>query len=76
MRMIQACDRVSFPLEPLAQIDSVRQMFRQNLDRDDAVETRITSTVDLAHAARTQRCNDFVRPEFGAGGQSHQCAPL
>jgi Phage integrase, N-terminal SAM-like domain len=32
--------------------------------------------VHLAHAAGTERGNDFIRTKFRARGQSHRCAPL
>src|SRR5215472_17934394 len=49
-------------------------MSRQNLDRYSAVEPRVAGAVDLAHPARSERSNDFVRPEFGARCEDHRCA--
>ena len=37
---------------------------RKNLDRDDAIETRIARLVYLAHPARPDGRKNFVRPEF------------
>jgi hypothetical protein len=38
----------------------------QNLDGDGAVEGRVLSAVNLAHAAGSERRDDFVGAEFGA----------
>ena len=45
----------------------------QDLDRDNAIETRVARFVDLAHAARAERRDDLVRAETGAGGKRHVC---
>ena len=41
----------------------------QDLDRNVATQARVTRPIDLAHAARTQWSDDFVRAEAGAGGE-------
>jgi hypothetical protein len=46
---------------------------RQHLHGDVAVEARISSAVDLAHAAGPDRSGDGVRPETGTSRERHQC---
>ena len=41
----------------------------QDLDRDGAIEAGVAGFVDLAHAAGTERRDDFVRAEASAGSQ-------
>ena len=43
----------------------------KNLDGDGAIEAGIDRAIDLAHAAGADRRDDFVRAEFGAGGERH-----
>ena len=42
-------------------------MGQKNLDRDDAVQTRVAGLVDLAHPTGTDEGDDFVRTETRAG---------
>jgi hypothetical protein len=49
-------------------------MRRQNLDRDRTLQPSISRAIDLAHAARAQRGDDFIRPEFRARGEGHRSA--
>ena len=74
--MIQRRNRAGFALEALPGLGILREMRRENLDRNRAVQPPIERAIDLAHAARTQRTLDFIRPELGARGKPHQCAPL
>ena len=46
-------------------------MRSQNLDRDGAVQARVTRTVHLAHAAGTEGRDNLVGPEFGARHECH-----
>src|SRR5438477_12841861 len=46
--MIQAGDRLRFPLKPLLPLRICRHIFRQNLDRDVPPEPRILRAVHLA----------------------------
>ena len=47
------------------------EMSGKNLDGDDSIEARIAGFVHLAHPARTDGGEDFVRTEFCAGGEHH-----
>src|ERR1700683_1535660 len=46
-------------------------MRRQNLDGDIAPQPRIASAINFAHAARSERRLNFIRPEFCASGKAH-----
>src|SRR5215469_8507943 len=74
MWMIQRRNRAGLALKAGFQLSAGRKMSRQNLDRYSAVEPRVAGAVDLAHPARSERSNDFVRPEFGARCEDHRCA--
>jgi len=69
MRMIQAGDGFRFLFEALPQSWIARKVRGKNLDRDGAVQTRIAGPVDLTHATRAKRRDDFIRPETGASGE-------
>ena len=61
-------DHERFALEALGKIRISGQKREQDLDRDRAVEPRVTGLVNLAHATRAEHGNDFVDAETGAGG--------
>ena len=71
VRMVQAGDRLGFPLEPLAQIGVVSGMRQEHLDGDGAVEAGVAGLVDLPHASCTKGRLDLVGAERGAGLQGH-----
>ena len=48
-----------------------RKLRRQNLYRHDAVQPRVPRAIHLAHPARAERCDDFVRAKFGAWSERH-----
>jgi len=58
--------------ETFAELRIGSECGRQNLDGDRTVEARVAGLVDLAHSARTEGRDDFVRAEAGAGGQGHE----
>ena len=68
MWVVQAGDGSRLACEPPLQIGVRGDMLGQHLDRDSAVEAGVTGLVDLAHAARTERGLNLVRPQGGAGG--------
>ena len=68
MGMVQRRDRPGFAFETQAMILTSGNVFRQDLDGDGAIKTSIAGFVDLAHTARPDRGEDFVRAEFFAGG--------
>ena len=67
VRMVQARDRLGFPLEPLAEIGIVGHMRQEHLDGDGAVQAGVGGLVDLAHAPSAEGRLDFVGAERGAG---------
>lgn len=51
VRVIQAGDDPGFGREPLATLPIPRKVFRQYLERHDAVQPGIDRSIDFAHAA-------------------------
>ena len=47
----------------------LEELLQQNLQRNIAVELRVARPVDLAHPPRSQRREDFVRPQTDSGGK-------
>jgi len=56
--MIQRCNGPCFLLESGAMATF------ELLHRDDAIQARVTSLPNLAHASRAERRNDLVRPSL------------
>ena len=65
MLMIQRRHSARLLLEVVGHLD------RQNLQRHVAAEPRIARPIDLAHSARAQRRDDFVRSEARARSEWH-----
>ena len=66
MRMIQRSHGARFTLESGAQILALGDVFRQDLDGDDAIEPGVARLIDFSHASRSDRGQDFVRTELSA----------
>ena len=66
--VIQGGNRLRLLLKTPQPLGIAGKSCRQHLDRDLAVEPRITSPIHLTHAARAQRRLDLIRPEFRARG--------
>ena len=64
VRMRELRDSAGFPLEAFPQFRILRKMIGENLDGNIAVQARIVRTIDFPHAARAERGNDLIRPEF------------
>ena len=64
MRVIELRNRPCLAVEPVTKLRIGRQRFREDLDGDGPVETRIAGLVDLAHAAFAQLVEDSIRAEF------------
>ena len=62
-------DRLRLALEPLPHVLVRREVRRQDLDRDRALEPRVLRPVDLSHPSRADRGEDLVRPEPATGGE-------
>ena len=55
VRVVQAGDRLGFPLEPLAEIGIVGHMRQEHFDGDGAVQARVGGFVDLTQDPRAER---------------------
>ena len=69
--MVQGRGGEGFLLEAAQPVGIARESLRQDLDGHLAFEARVAGAVDLAHAARAQQRDNFVRSEFRARGQVH-----
>ena len=65
-------DRLGFAFEARKGRRILGELIRQNLDCDVAIERRVASLVDLAHAARANRRENLVRAETDASRESHR----
>jgi hypothetical protein len=64
--MIESGRGACLLLKAAQTIDAGGESGGQNLDGDVPSESRITATIDLAHATGTQGPGDLVRPNLGA----------
>jgi hypothetical protein len=74
VRMVQAGDRASFPLEALTRLGLGGDVFGQDLDSDHSIEPRVSGPVDRTHSARTECGDDFVRTQPGVRRERHNCS--
>ena len=75
VRVIQRGGRARLLLEPAETVGRGHRR-RQDLEGNCAIQPRVVSLVDLAHAARTDLHEDLVLTETAAGGQAHAVAGL
>ena len=71
VRMIQRRDGARLTFEALSCISLVGHVSRKNLDGNAAVEPGIAGAIHFAHAARSKRPENLVRPKPCAGRQPH-----
>jgi hypothetical protein len=69
--MIQCREQLGFALKPREAIRIMRKRLQQDLQRDVPLQLRVARAIDLAHAARAERGQDFVRAESRTRGQRH-----
>ena len=69
--MIERGQHLRFALEAREPFGIKGEAVGQDLERDVALERRVARAIHLAHAARTERGQDLVRPELIPGGKSH-----
>lgn len=74
--MRKSGNSLGFALQPLFQGRVGRKVLGQNFNRNVAVEAGIAGAIHFPHTARTELRLNFIRTEFGAGGERHSCAPL
>ena len=72
VRVRQRRDGAGLALKPLAGGRVVGQVRREHLDRDGAVQARISRAVDLPHAAGAGGADDFVRAEPDTRAEGHE----
>ena len=70
--MTECGHRFGFSLEPGQPVRILRECRRQYLDGDLAPEARVPCAVDLAHAARPDRADDFVGTDVTAAKERHE----
>ena len=71
VRMVQLGNGLGLARETLFPLTALGGMLRKDLDGDRAVKAGISRFVDLTHAARTDRRDDFVMAETFACFESH-----
>ena len=71
VRMTQRGDRARFGLKSTSKVGPVGQITRQELDGHRPIQPRIARLVHLAHPARADERQDFVRAESDASGEPH-----
>ena len=71
VRIAQRGNGARFAIESLPKLGIGREMRGKDFQRDDAVEARVGAAIHLAHAARADRCDDFIRPEARARRDGH-----
>jgi hypothetical protein len=74
MRVVQAGNRTSFPLESFTCLGLGGDVLRQDFDGDRAIEARVSGPVHFAHATGTKRGDDFIRPKPSMRRERHDCS--
>jgi hypothetical protein len=70
--MVERGDAPRLTLEPITGLWCDAVVCRQDLDCDGAIESRVARAIDLTHAARTNRGQNLVGAETGAGNEGHR----
>jgi hypothetical protein len=73
VRMVQGRNGPRLMLKPRAELRVTRQVIREDLDGDRAVEARIPGSINFPHSAGTDGGLNFVGPETGAWTKRHRC---
>ena len=71
VRVVQRRQRLGFAGEPGEPFGVAGEEIGHHLDRDIAVERRVTRPIDLAHAAGAEEGQHLVRSDSGAGRNRH-----
>jgi hypothetical protein len=71
VRVVERRQEPGLTLKPRETIGVRDEDCRQHFYRDVAIELRIARAIHLTHAARAERGDDFVRPEFRSRCQAH-----
>ena len=70
--MVQRGEHLGLALEPGETLRIRRDRFRQNLDRDGALQVGVGGPIHLSHATGAERRGYFVRAEPCPAGQGHE----
>jgi len=76
VRVIDGRQRLRFAIEPREPVGVARERIGQDLQRNIAIELRISRAEHLAHPANTDARDDFVDAEARARSQSQLSARL
>ena len=71
VRMIERREKLRLALEAGAAVGVARHRVRQYLQRDVAIESGVSGAINLAHSARTDGREHFVRADATADGEWH-----
>ncbi len=74
VRVVQGAGGARLLLEA-AEMPGIGDLLGEDLDRDVALQARVTGAVDLAHAPRGEQLHDLVRAESRAGLKRHRYTP-
>src|SRR5439155_809261 len=69
--MIQRRQHLGFALEAGHALGVGGEVGEQDFERDVAVQARVASAIDFAHAARAEQRDDLVRADFCARWKAH-----
>jgi len=64
VRVIQGAERFGFPLKSREAVRIGRDLRRQDLDRDVALQPGVMSAIHLTHASRANGLDNLVPPEM------------
>src|SRR6188472_909089 len=68
--MVQRRESLGFARKSGEPVGIVRENVREDLERNFAIESRVTGAKDLPHPAFAERADDFVHAEAAAGCES------
>jgi hypothetical protein len=69
--VVQRREKLRLPLEAGEMLGVVSEPIGKDLDGDVTPELGVTGSIDLAHAARSDRRDDLVLVELAPGSQRH-----
>jgi hypothetical protein len=69
--MVERGEDLRFAVESSQALRIGRDRFGQHFDGDVAIELLVAGAIHLAHSARAELGEDFVRTEANASGETH-----
>ena len=73
VRMIERRNSARLLTESPQRFGILHQLGREEFQRDVAAEATVTGAVHVTHTARTNRGQNLVGAEAGAGNEGHRC---